>query len=64
MWLEMGNCSSEHVMYTNWNLTYNAKQDSRASCLAQTGFAAFGKGETEHISRLSSPLGIFALSWW
>ncbi len=25
------------------NVTYTTKQDSRVSCLAQTGFAAFGK---------------------
>ncbi len=29
--------------YTNWNLAYTARQGSRVSCLAQTGFAAFGK---------------------
>ncbi len=74
MWLQMGIRSSEHVMYTTWNWTYTTKQDSRGSCLAQAGFAAFGKevqlvngfpyDETELISRLTSPRGIFALSWW
>ncbi len=31
------------VVYTNWNLAYTTRQGSRVSCLAQTGFAAFGK---------------------
>ncbi len=44
-------------------------QGSRVSCLAQTGFAAFGKGvqllsgspyaETGQISQLASPSGMF-----
>ncbi len=29
---------------TNRDLTYTTRQGSRVSCLAQTGFAAFGKG--------------------
>ncbi len=32
------------VICPNKNLTYTTKQDSRVSCVAQTGFAAFGKG--------------------
>ncbi len=36
VWLEL--------TYTNRDLTYTTRQDSRFSCLAQTGFAAFGKG--------------------
>ncbi len=45
---------------------------SRVSCLAQTSFAAFGKGvqliggspyaESEQLSRLTSPSGILATS--
>ncbi len=58
---------------TNWNLAYTTRQGSRVSCLAQTGFAAFGKGvqlvsgspyaEIEQLSRLTSPNGILATSW-
>ncbi len=61
-------------VYTNWNLAYTTRQGSRVSCLAQTGFAAFVKGvqlisgppyaETEQLSRLTSPSGILATSWW
>ncbi len=50
------------VVYTNWDLTYTTRQSSRVSCVAQTGFAAFGKGvqlisgspysETEQLSLL------------
>ncbi len=46
------------------------KQGSRVSCLAQIGFAAFGKGvqlisgpaytETEELSRLTSSSGLIA----
>ncbi len=53
-------------------LAYTRTQGSRVSCLAQTGFAAFGKGvqlisgspyaETEQLARLSSPSGILATS--
>ncbi len=32
------------VIYTNLNLACTTRQGSRVSCLAQTGFAAFGKG--------------------
>ncbi len=52
---------------------YTTKQDSRASCLAQAGFAAFDRGvqlisgstyaETEQLSRLNLQSGIFATSW-
>ncbi len=62
------------VVYTNWNLTYTTRQGRRVSCLAQTGFAAFGKGvqlisgspyaETEQLSRLTSPSGVLATSGW
>ncbi len=62
------------VVYTNWNLTYTTRQGRRVSCLAQTCFAAFGKGvqlisgspyaETEQLSRLTSPSGILATSGW
>ncbi len=48
------------------------RQDSRIRCLAQAGFAAFGKGvrliggppyaETEQLSRLTPPSGILATS--
>ncbi len=54
------------------DLTYTTRQGSRVSCVAQTGFAAFGKGvqlisgspnaETEQLSRLTSPSGILATS--
>ncbi len=30
------------VVYTNRDLTYTTRQGSRVSCVAQTGFAAFG----------------------
>ncbi len=60
------------VVYANWNLTYTTWQSSRVSCLAQTVFAAFGKGvqlisgspyaEIEQFSRLTSPSGILATS--
>ncbi len=63
------------VVYTRWNLTYTTRQGSRVSWLAQPGFAtSFGKGvqfisgspyaETEKLSRLTSPSGILATSWW
>ncbi len=50
---------------------YTTRQGRRVSCLAQTGFAAFGKGvqlsgspyaEAEQLSRLTSPSGILATS--
>ncbi len=60
------------VVYTNRNLTYTTRQDSRVICLAKTGFAAFGKevklvswspyAETEQLSQLTSPSGIHAIS--
>ncbi len=60
------------VVYRNLNLTYTTRQGSRISCLAQTGFAAFGKGVqltsgfpyvgTEKLSRITSPSGIRATS--
>ncbi len=37
-------CLIKLWLYTNWNLTYTAKQGSRISGLAQTVFADFGKG--------------------
>ncbi len=61
-------------VYTNWNLTYTTRQGIRVSCLAQNGFAAFGKGvqlisgspyaETEQLSRLTSPTGMESLLGW
>ncbi len=63
---------SVEVIYTNLDLTYTTRQGSRVSCVAQTGFAAFGKGvqlisgspyaETKELSRLNSPSGILATS--
>ncbi len=60
--------------YPYRDLTHTTIQGSRVSCLAQTGFAAFGKvvqlisgspyAETEQLSRLTSPSGILATSWW
>ncbi len=51
--------------YTKCNLTYTAEQGNQVSWLAQTGFAAFGKGvqlisgpsydEIEQLSRLTLP---------
>ncbi len=63
-----------HQWYTQIEiLTYTTRQCSRVSCLAQTGFAAFGKGvqhfsglpyvETEQLSRLTSLSGTLATSW-
>ncbi len=59
---------------TNWNLTYTTKVVDWVNWLAQVGYAAFGKGvqlisessydETEQLSRLNSPIGILATSWW
>ncbi len=56
---------------TNCNLAYTTRQGSRVSCLAQTGFAAFGKGlqlisgspyaETEQRSRLTLPPCVFGM---
>ncbi len=53
-------------------LQFDVYHEARQSSLAQTGFAAFGKGvqlisgspyaETEQLSRLTSPSGIFATS--
>ncbi len=50
-------------LYTNRDLTYTTRQGSRVSCLAQTAFAAFGKGvqlisgssyaETEQLSEIN-----------
>ncbi len=60
------------VVYPNSNLKYATMQGSPVSCLAQTGFAAFGKGahlisgppyaETKQFSRLTSPSGILTTS--
>ncbi len=60
---EVCECSI-HKLY----LAYTTRQGSRVSCLAQTDFAAFGKGvqlmsgspfaEAEQLSRLTSPSGI------
>ncbi len=36
--------SGMNDLYTNRDLTYTTRQGSRVSCLAQTAFAAFGKG--------------------
>ncbi len=60
------------TLYTNWDLTYTTRQDSRVSCVAQTGFAAFGKGvqlisgspyaETEQLS--DTPISRWAVTIW
>ncbi len=56
------------VVYAIWNLIYTSKEGSHVSCLAQTGFAAFGKGvqlisaETEQLSQLTSPRGTLSTS--
>ncbi len=60
--------SSIHKLY----LTYTTRQVSRFSCVAQTGFAAFGievqlisgspYAETEQLFRLTSQSGILATS--
>ncbi len=58
------------VVYTKGNLMYIAKQGT-CCCLAQAGFAAFGKGvqlidpyaETKQLSRLASPSRILPTSW-
>ncbi len=60
------------LQFLNLDLTYATRQGSRVSCLAQTGFAAFGKGvqlisgspyaEAEQLSRLTSPSGMLATS--
>ncbi len=57
---------------SNRDFTYTTRQGSRVSCLAQVGFAAFGKGvqlisgspyaETEQLSRLTLPSGMLATS--
>ncbi len=62
------------LIHTNWNLKYTIKQGSQISWLAQTDFAAFGKGvqfisgppydETKRRSRLTSPSVISASSKW
>ncbi len=58
---------------TNRDLTYTTRQGTWVSCLALTGFAAFGKGvqlismsicaETKQLSRLTSPSGILVTVW-
>ncbi len=61
------------VQYGAWKLA-STKQASQISCLAQTSFAAFGKGvelisgppfaKIEQLSRLTSSSGILSTSWW
>ncbi len=61
------------IVYPNWYLTFTTRQGSRVSCLAHTGFPAFGQrvqfvsgstyAETEQHSLLTSPSGIVA-TWW
>ncbi len=60
--------------YANLNLTYITRQGSRIICLSHTGFSIFGYGlqlisrspygETEKLSRLTSPSGKSSTSWW
>ncbi len=57
-----------------WNLTCTTRQGSRVNCLDQACFVVFGKevqlvsgppyAETEQLSRITSPSGIRATSWW
>ncbi len=60
---------SKPLIYVNWKLPYATKHSSRASCLAKTGFAAFGKGvqliggKPNDFQKLTSPSGILATSW-
>ncbi len=69
---EHSSTKSTKLNLQSLELTYTTRQGSRVSCVAQTGFAAFGKevqlisgspyAETEQLSRLTPPSGILATS--
>ncbi len=43
-WSTFVDVNQTDFWFVNGNMAYTTRQGSRVSCLAQTGFAAFGKG--------------------